>query len=384
MEKKNNPPLEITTEKEEKRSFGSFLKSIFTDRKRFNGSYLIALSSSILLALIVGAVIMLCIGKNPLVAYAEMVKGAFGKPRHFGDTLAKSAVLCITGLAMTIAAKAGVFNVGGEGQLFMGAICSAIVGVKLGALPAVIVLPVSFLAAALAGAAYAFPPAILKTKLGISEVITTILLNSAAIFFCSYLATGPFKGQGVTEGTERLANGLKFPSLIKSSQLTGSIFAVAVIALLTWYFLSNTSGGYEYNMTGLNSEFARYSGLKDKRIAVVSMLLSGAMCGVCGMFLVYADVRFKTGLCSGLYFDGMLVAMIMRYNPIGIVFMSIFFGMMKIGATQMQTSTGISAELILVLQSIIIFFMAAENGITEWLTQRRKIRELRKGGMQNV
>lgn len=382
---KNNNPVEAKTEKKEKFSFGKFLLGIFTDRRRFDGSYLIALSASILLALTVGAIIILCVGKNPLVAYAEMVKGAFGKPRFTADTFAKSAMLCITGLAMTVAAKAGVFNVGGEGQLFMGGIASAIVGIGLGGLHPLIAVPIAFLSAAAAGALYAFFPAILKVKLGISEVIVTILLNSAATFFCSYLATGPLKGADTSVGTAKFAQNFRFSPLVKSSQLTGSVFMVAIITLLVWYFLTKTSGGYEYKMTGLNSEFSHYSGLKDKRIAVISMLLSGALCGICGMFLVFADVRFKTDLSNGLYFDGMLVAMIMRYNPIGIVFMSIFFGMMKIGSQQMQSATGISAELVLVLQSIIIFFMAAENGITEWLTKRRKIRELRReGGAQNV
>ena len=363
-----------------KSGFLAYVKRIFTERKRFDTSYLIALGTSIILALGVGALVMLAVGYNPIECYKEMIVGAFGKQRYFANTLAKSATLCITGIAMTIAAKAGMFNVGGEGQLFIGAIVSAIVGVGCANLPPFLAIIIALASAAAAGALLALFPAVLKIKLGISEVIVTILLNSAAIFFCSYLASGPFQSSEgtVAVGTEKLPQALKFAPLVRSSNLTGSIFIVAALTALTWYFLTKTSGGYEYKMTGLNNEFSRYSGLKNNRIALISMLISGAMCGLCGMFEVYVQGRFIPTISNEFYFDGMLVAMIMRYNPIGIVFMSLFFGMMKIGALQMELKTGISSELILVVQSIIIFFMAAENGITGRLMNMRRIREMKR------
>ena len=370
-------------------TIGTIIKNVFRRRRKLDASYLIALGASILLALIVGAAVMLAVGYNPIECYKEMIMGAFGKPRYVADTIAKSATLCVTGLAMAIAAQAGMFNVGGAGQLFIGAIVSAIVGVGCAGLPPVLAIAAALLSAALAGALLALFPAVLKVKLGVSEVIVTILLNTATIFFCSYLASGPFKAaEGtIAVGTNKVSAEFLFGKLVKSSNLTSSIFIVAVLTLFTWYFMTKTAGGYEYKMTGQNSEFSRYSGLKNGRIAIISMMLSGAMCGLVGMFEVYVQGRFVPTISNEFYFDGMLVAMIMRYNPIGIVFMSLFFGMMKIGALQMELQTGISSELILVIQSIIIFFMAAENGITEnikkRITVRRMQRSLKRQEVQN-
>ena len=357
------------------------IKSVFKDRLKFDASYLIALFASIILALLVGAGIMAIVGYNPIECYEQLVTGAFGSPRAVGDTIAKSATLCITGLAMAIAAKAGMFNVGGEGQLFMGAIVSAIVGVYLGGVSPFIAIPTAILCAALAGALLALFPAVLKVKMGISEVVVTILLNTAAIKFCGYLASGPFKTTegAVAVGTTKLAKDIMFEKLVPLSNLTSSIYIAAVMTLLVWYFMTHTTGGYEYGITGKNAEFAKYSGLKTNKIAVWSMIISGAMCGLVGMFEVYGNQgRFVTTISNEFYFDGMLVAMIMRYNPFGIILMSIFFAMMKIGSASMELKVGISSELILVIQSIIIFFMAAENGITSEIKRRRDIARAKK------
>lgn len=364
----------------EKMTVWGHIKSVFTERKRFDASYLIALTASILLALIVGAVIMLIVGFNPIECYAEMVKGAFGKDRDVANTLAKTVTLCITGLAMAVAAKAGMFNVGGEGQLFIGGIISAVVGVGCAGLHPVVAICIAALSAAAAGALLALFPAVLKVKLGISEVIVTILLNTATIYLCSYLASGPWQASEgmVAVGTEKLAQGIKFAPLVRGSNLTMSIFMAAVMTFVIWYFMTKTTGGYEFKMTGLNTEYSKYTGIKNNRIAISSMLISGAMCGMVGMFEVFASGRFTEGISNEFYFDGMLVAMIMRYNPVGIVFMSLFFAMMKIGAAKMELVVGMSSELIMVVQSIIIFFMAAENGITSQIRHRREVSKLNK------
>ena len=155
--------------------------------------YLLSLTVSVLLALVLGGVLMAATGHDPLEGYGALITGAFGSPRGIGNTLAKSATLCLTGLATAVAAQAGIFNVGGEGQLYLGAIASAYVGSRLAGVPAWIGVPLCLLAAMLAGGLYAWIPAVLKVKLKVNEVITTIMMNSAAIYFCSYLANGPLK-----------------------------------------------------------------------------------------------------------------------------------------------------------------------------------------------
>ncbi len=346
--------------------------------------YLLSLAISVILALMVGALIMLATGHNPLEGYGALVKGAFGTRRAWGNTLYKSFQLCITGLATAIASSAGIFNVGGEGQMYLGALASCYLGARLTGVSPWLALPVCFLAAILSGAVYAWIPAVLKVKLKINEVITTILMNSIAIYFCSYMANGPLKTmeRGVNTGTDAIDKLFRFNRLIPGSNLSETVFWIAGISLLVWYLMSATTTGYEMRLTGQNERFARFVGLKADRLGIAGMLISGAMCGALGMFECFAlQNRFKPDFSSEFYFDGMLVAMIMRYKPFGIILMSFFFGALKMGATGMQSQTGISSELILIVQSIIIFFMAAEQGVVARLQLRKTRREpISKGG----
>ena len=342
--------------------------------------YLISLLVSVVLALLVGALIMAATGHNPIDGYAALISGAFGDlskkflNRNLANTLYKTGQLCITGLATAVAAQAGIFNVGGEGQMYLGALASAYVGARLVGVSPVIALPLCFLAAILSGALYALIPAVLKVKLKINEVITTILMNSIAIYFCTYMANGPLKTaeKGITQGTDAVDSAFRFSKLVAGSNLTDSIFCIAVIAMIVWYVMSRTTTGFQMKLTGQNERFARFSGIKAGKLAIVSMLVSGAMCGLLGMFETFGlQGRFKPDFSNEFYFDGMLVAMIMRYKPMGIILMSFFFGILKMGAVTMQSKTGISSELILIVQSIIIFFMAAEEGIVASLRARR-------------
>ena len=349
--------------------------------------YLIALAVSILLALIVGGVIMALSGYNPLTGYRLMIEGAVGKPRLIGNTLAKAATLCLTGLATAIAAQAGIFNVGGEGQLYLGAIASAWVGARLTGTSPWIGIPLCLLAAMAAGGFYAWVPGVLKVKMKVDEVVTTILLNSAAIYFCTYLANGPLKTaeRGINSGTDSVDPAFMFSRLIRSSNLTQSIFLSVMIALLVWYVMRRTTAGFEMKLTGQNGRFARYAGLKADRLVIGSMVISGAICGLVGMFEVFGlHKRFITTVSQEFYYDGMLVAMMMRYQPLGIILMSLFFGAMKIGGTYMEAQAGIPSSLVVIIQSIIIFFMAAEDGLLkvfrEWQLKRQATASLTKGG----
>lgn len=350
------------------------LRALWPRRKKLGGAYLISLTVSVVLALLVGALIMRLTGFSPVEGYAALVKGAFGTRRALGNTLAKTVTLAMTGLAVAVAAQGGIFNVGGEGQLYLGGMAAAIVGAKLAGWPALAVIPLAFMAAMAAGGLYAFVPGWLKVRLKVNEVITTIMLNSVAIYFCAYLANGPLRtaDKGIAAGTDAIDAAFVFPRLIPLSNLTTSIFYAAVIAFFCWYLMKRSTVGYEMKLTGQNERFARYMGMNTGKLTLLGMVISGALCGIVGLFEVYGlHKRFITALSSDFYFDGMLVAMIMRYDPVGIVLMSVFFAALKMGGTAMELNVGISSELILIVQSIIIFFMAAEGGISKMLRERR-------------
>ena len=362
-------------------------------KKKPNWGYFASLALSVGLALAAGAIIMWAAGYNPVEAYGALLQGATGcdtmgefftelfTKRQFGNTMEYTMVLVLTGLACALGARAGIFNVGGEGQLYLGAIVSAYIGVLLSGCSAWLAIPAAALGAMAVGGAYAWIPGVLKVKLKVNEVITTIMINSIAIYFCAYLSTGPWKtSQGNrVSGTDTLDASFQFTRLIKGSSLSTAIFAAAVIALLVWYVMSKTATGYSLKMTGQNRRFAFFSGLKVDTLTIGAMTISGAMCGLVGMFEVYGlKGNYQDGISNEFYFDGLLVAMIMRYSPVGIIFMSILFAVLRIGASGMELNAGVPGELYRIIQSVIIFFMAAQSGISAAVKAKRAEKKARQ------
>lgn len=359
-------------------------------KRKIDWGYLGSLLASVVLALAVGAAIMAATGHDPLSAYRELLRGATGcrtlgefftgvwTKRQFGNTIEYAMVLFLTGLACALGAKVGIFNVGGEGQLYLGAIVSAYIGARLAGLSALLVVPLAVVGAMLVGGSYAFIPGWLKVKLKVNEVITTIMMNTIAIYLCAYLSNGPWKtSQGNrVSGTDPLAANLQFPKLIRGSNLTTAIFASAVLALLIWYVMSKTTTGYEMQLSGQNPRFARFSGLNVDRLVIGAMTVSGAICGLVGMFEVYGlKGNYQDGISNQYYFDGLLVAMIMRYDPVGIIFMSFAFAFLKVGAAGMELNAGVPGELYRIIQAVIIFFMAAESGVSALIRAKMKRKE---------
>ncbi len=252
-------------------------------KQRLTAQYLLSLLIAIVLAFLVGAGIMLLCGYDPVVCYTALFKGALGKPRAFGNTLSKAATLCITGLAMSVAAKAGIFNVGGEGQLYFGGLAAAVIGAQMTGVPAWAVVVCALLAAMIAGGFYALIPGVLKVKLKVNEVVTTILLNSAAIYFCSFLTNGPLKTaeRGISSGTDSVL--VSFAPLIRLSNLNGSVFLAAAAAILIWYLMTRSTMGFEMKITGTNDRFARYGGIRADRLMILGMVISGMLCGLVGI-----------------------------------------------------------------------------------------------------
>ena len=342
-------------------------------KKRIDPGYLISLLLSVVLAFVIGAVILAIAGFSPGKAYLAMLNGAFSSARHIGDLLEYAMVLCLCGLACVLGARVGIFNVGGEGQLLLGAIAACQVGVWLDGLTPWLVLPLAALAAMAAGGLYALIPGVLKVKVKVNEVITTIMLNTVAASFCQYLAKGPWKNanKNMVAATEQLNARYWFGGLISGSNLSTAILAAAVLALVIWYVMQKTSRGYEMKLTGQNERFARFIGIRTSRLVLVCMLLSGALCGLVGMFRVYgAEHLFRDSISRDYYFEGLMVAMIARYQPLAVVFLSLFFAALKIGAQGMELAAGVPNQIYLIIQTVVIFLMAAESGLFGALQKR--------------
>ena len=346
--------------------------------RRINTRYLLTLALSILCALLLGAVVLLIAGFNPLEAYAAIWEGAFGNARHVGDFLEYAMVLCLCGLACVLAARVGIFNVGGEGQLLLGAIFACQVGVWMNGSPVWVVLPCAALTAMVVGGAYAFIPGILKVKWKVNEVITTIMLNTVAACLCQYLAKGPWKNpnKNMVAATEKLDMNYWLDTVIGKSKLSTAIFGAIVITFILWFVLSRTAKGYELRLTGENPRFALFSGIRTERLMLICMVLSGALCGLVGMFRVYgAEHIYKSSISNDYYFEGLMIAMIAAYKSLPVVGLSVFFAILKIGADELQY-LGIPSQIYLIIQTVVIFCMAAQGGLlSAW--------DKRKGGRKH-
>lgn len=364
----------------EKKSLKSWLSGTVNVR------YLASLVISVLLAFVIGGVILRLTGFDPFEAYGAMISGAFDSARHVGDFLEYAMVLCICGLACVLGARVGIFNVGGEGQLLLGAIFACQVGIWMDGMPPWLVIPAAALAAMIVGGLYAMIPGVLKVKVKVNEVITTIMLNTIAAYLCQYLAKGPWKNanKNMVAATEQLNAQYWFSGVIKRSSLTTAIFAAAVIAFIVWYVMEKTSTGYEMKITGQNPRFARFSGLKTDSIIIICMVISGAMCGLVGMFRVYGvEHLYRDSVSRDYYFEALMVAMIAQYRPVTVVFLSLFFAVLKIGAQGMEL-IGVPSQIYLIIQTVVIFFMAAESGITESMRQEKRRRIARRAAEERL
>lgn len=345
-------------------------KSLFKD----NLEYLLSVVLSVVAALIIGVLIMLANGRNPSVGYKALLDGAFGSKYKMANTLAKTVPLVLTAFATAISFESGIFNIGGEGQLYLGAFAAAYIGFTFTQLPKGIGIALAIISSAIIGGLFALIPAILKVKYKIDEVITTIMLNSVAVLFTDYLVNYPFAttGQGKMVGTETIAEKYRFTRLVKLSTLNTSIFFMIGISIIMYYIMKKTSWGYDFKMTGQNEKFAKYGGVRTGKRMIIAMIVSGGLCGIAGAFEVFGiHYRFLQNISPGYAFDGMLVSMIVKNSPIGIMLMSVFFGGLKTGSISMENATSIPSELVLVIQSIIILFLAGEAGF------KKKIEEIK-------
>ncbi|HAI85635.1 MAG TPA: hypothetical protein DCL63_01430 [Firmicutes bacterium] len=329
---------------------------------------------AVLVGLVIGAVFMAATGASPLVAYEALLRGCFGSPVNISETIVYTTPLIFTGLSIAIAYRAGLFNIGAEGQMIVGMVAAAVVGAGGAGLPRVIHLPLTVLSGAAAGAIWAAVPGYLKAKLGVHEVVNSIMMNYIALFFSHYLVNGPIKDPGIaTPYSAEIADSAKllrfvgdFHSAFRLN--TGILIAVAA-AVLVFYILYRTTTGYEIRAVGANPDAARYAGINVPRAMAVSMLLAGAMAGLAGAVQVCA-IQYKfldLFVFEGFGFDGIAVALVAKGNPLGVIGAAALFGALSRGSQMMQGMAHVPKEVAGIVQAAIILLVAAEGLVEGWL-----------------
>ncbi len=315
----------------------------------------------ILLAFLVGGILISLSGHSPIEAYIAMFKGALGNKNSIFNTLFSSTPIIVTGLAIAVAFKANLFNMGVEGQLYFGAFAATYVGFTLKGVPAVFHVILCLLAAMVAGALFALIPGILRGYLNVNEMVVTIMLNYVAILFTEYLTNEVFYAGGGYSATYPIEESAKLPRFIVSSQLNYAFIISIALVGVVYYIFKYTKLGYEINAMGKNVQFAEAVGMNTRKKVVVIMVLSGALAGIAGAGeILGVHHKFISSFSPGYGWDGMTIALLGKHNPIGVLAAAIFFGILKNGGSTMELMVGVPRSIIDIIQGLIIFFLAVD------------------------
>ncbi len=322
---------------------------------------------------IVGGVIILSVGKNPISAYGALWKASFGSTRDFGEALVSMTPLMFTGLAVAFAFRTGLFNIGAEGQFIVGQMAAAVAGYAIVGVPSWLHITLALLAGALAGAVWGGIPGYLKARLGAHEVINTIMMNYIALHFTHYLVNGPLKGHAFLPVTQTVSNSAKLWRFFPPTRANTGIFVAIAAAAVVYYILWRTTIGYDCRAVGHSPDAAGYAGINVSRTMVTSMLISGAMAGLGGAVLVLGVQHKFYDLFgfTGYGFDGIAVALIGNNHPVGVLAGSALFGVLSRGSQRMQSVAGVPKEVIGIMQAAIILFVAADEVVRRIVRWRR-------------
>ena len=324
---------------------------------------------SILLGLLVGAIVLIISGNNPLIAYGAMIKGIIAKPKYIAWTIIKATPYILTGLSIAFAFKTGLFNIGAEGQFIIGALVATLVGYGI-ELPAIIHIPLTIILAAFAGGLWGSIAGFLKSKFGINEVIATIMLNWIAFYLSNFMVSNSFISVPNSETSVKIKESASIGiDSLKSvvgpaTPINLGIIITLILVFAVWFILTKTTLGFELRAVGHNKDAAEYAGIDVGKSILKSMAIAGLLAGVAGAIQVMGVTHNITVLASqeGYGFDGIAVALIANSNPIGVIFSGLLFGAFKYGGIKMQ-STGAPSEVINIVIGSIVFFIALSNGL---------------------
>ncbi len=341
---------------------------------------LIVPALAIFTAILIGSVLILLAGLDPIKAYGGLLQGAFGSDTGITRSLLKMAPLILAGLSVAFAFKGGLFNIGAQGQLVMGSLLSAWVGFGVSGLPAVIHIPLAILAGFVGGALWGMIPGLLKAYTGAHEVISTIMLNYVAALLLEWAVSpwrasappGPLaacstSGSCASGQTPLILSSATLPTLYTPANGNGDVlhlgvFLAILVAILVSVLIYRTTFGFELRMVGLNPGAARYSGISVARMTVITMVIAGGLAGLAGAIQVLGVThRFETNQNLSVGFDSIAVSLLAANNPIAIIGSAFLFGAMYAGGTQMQTASHVPNDLIQVIQALILMFVAADQ-----------------------
>ena len=355
-------------------------------------------SLAVLTGLIIGAIVIAISGANVFTAYGALFTGSFGSPTElitgiriffstgdtaslvkaiypFTESLVTATPYIFAGLSVALGFRCGLFNIGAEGQFFIGALCSAFVGYSIKGLPAYIHLPLALLGGAAGGAVWGMIPGYLKARFGAHEVVNTIMMNWIAFRLSDWLLNGPMKASGFRPVTPNVQATAELPRFFADPLRFNWGFVLALLmAYAVYWLLFKTTIGFEIRSVGANPDASKYAGMNIIKNFVLVMALAGGLAGLAGSSQVLGvDHWVGQGFSAGYGFDAIALALLGKSHPFGVVLAALLFGFLRSGATDMQSMAGIPIDIISIIQGLVIIFIAAPD-IIRWLYRIRSLK----------
>jgi ABC-type uncharacterized transport system permease subunit len=327
---------------------------------------------AVLAALLLGAVMLGALGANPIKGYGTMISAAFGNPDGLANTAVKSIPLLLVGVGICIAFRASVINIGGEGQMVMGALLSTIAALSFPDLPSFLLIPLVLIAGFFGGAIWGAIPGALKAYFNVSEILSTIMLNIVAVQIMNYMLRGPLIDPGEIERgtripqTARLSEATDLPMLLEGLRVHAGFLIALLAAVAAYVLLWRTSLGFRLRSVGLSRDAARYAGIPVRRSIIVALAFSGAMAGLAGAILVFGSESHRmvtdgssTGFTGSAGFNGIVVALFAGLHPLWAIPSAFLFGGMLVGANALQRALQVPSALIIALNGLIVVFVVS-------------------------
>lgn len=338
---------------------------------------------AVLGALIIGAIMLVALGANPAKGFSKLLTGAFGSGSALTETALKATPLLFVGVGITIAFRANVINIGGEGQMVAGGLLSTIVALNMPDMPGIFMIPLVLLAGLVGGAIWGAVPGALKAYYGVNEILSTIMLNVVAVQLMNYLLRGPLidpleveRGTRIPQ-TARLMESADLPRLFGSGRFhIGPLIAI-LAAIAAYILLWRTPLGYRVRAVGLNKDASRYAGIPVKRTIVLALTMSGAMAGLAGAVLVFGSEGHRmvtdgstAGFTGSAGFNGIVAALFGGLHPLWTIPASFLFGGLLVGGNAMQRAVQVPSALILALNGLVVIFVVSTDRIRKRLLER--------------
>ncbi len=338
--------------------------------------------AAVVLALLIGAAMILALGANPLTGYKELFIGAFGGTEELTESAARAMPLLLVGTGICISFRARVINIGGEGQIIAGAILSTVTALQFPNLPAIILIPLVLFMGAVGGAIWGGIPGVLKAYRGVNEILSTIMLNLVAVQLMNYLLRAPLLdplqielGTRIPQ-TKLLSENAALPELVSGTRLHLGVVVAVLAAVAGWFFLWRTTTGYRMRAVGAGAPAARYAGMPVERMTMLALTFSGALCGLAGAALVFGSESQRlltdgsaTGFTASAGFNGIVAALFGGLHPLLTIPSAFLFGGLLVGANAMQRAIQVTSALVIGLNGLIVVFVVCSTNVREALAR---------------